>query len=91
MFYNHDLQLMQLVQQKQYTAAIYYARPHMDKFNNIGKDTVLMAIFHVLNRNKTVSKQHTILCLQLYKKINTGPTLYSQPVVTKLLKRYHLL
>jgi len=45
MFYNHDLHLMQLVQQKQYTAAIYYARPHMDKFNNIGKDTVLMAIF----------------------------------------------
>jgi len=89
--FSHELHLMRLVQQKQYTDAIYYARPYMDEFNNIGKDTVLMAIFHVLNRNKIVAKQHIVLCLQLYKKINVGPTLYSQPSVTKLLVRYHLI
>lgn len=91
MICRHELQLMRLVQQKQYAEAIYYARQHLDKLNNIGKDTVLMAIFHILNRNKIVDKQHIAICLHLYRNISTGVTLHSQPAVTKLLVHHRLV
>ena len=82
---------MRLVQQKQYAEAIYYAHRYLNKLNNIGKDTAMMAIFQVLNRNKIVAKQHINICLHLYNKIKTGPTLYSQPPVRKLLVSHRLI
>ena len=91
MFCHHELQLMRLVQQKQSAEAIYYAQRYLSELNNIGKDTVLMAIYQVLNRNKIVAKQHIALCLHLYKKIDTGPTLYSQPSVRKLFVSHQLI
>lgn len=70
-----------------YTDAVYYAEQHMQMLNNIGKDSTLIAIFHILNR-KIIAKQHIALCLKIYRKIkrSTDYPLYTEQKLEALLK-----
>lgn len=84
---NHQLRIIHFVQQNRYTDAVYYAEQHMQMLNNIGKDSTLIAIFHILNR-KIIAKQHIALCLKIYRKIkrSTDYPLYTEQKLEALLK-----
>ena len=87
MYCYHQLRIIHFVQQNRYTDAVYYAEQHMQMLNNIGKDSTLIAIFHILNR-KIIAKQHIALCLKIYHQIkrSTGYPLYTEQKVEALLK-----
>ena len=84
---NHQLRIIHFIKQNRYIDAVYYAEQYMQMLNNIGKDSTLIAIFHILNR-KVVAKQHITLCLKIYHKIkdSTDYPLYTEQNLEALLK-----